>query len=349
MSNTPDTPPLGKLDRAFLESVVYPNLGATRGDVIVGPRHGVDFGVLDVSGQAVVTATDPLSILPALGLKRAGKLALDICLTDVAISNIGPTHVAVTLTLPPQMTDNEVAAMWRGMADHAESLGVSVVTGHTGRYTGITSSWVGAATAFGVGEQTDIVRPDGATPGDIIVVSTGPAAEITGLFATLFGDQLALAEEILIDARKRINDIAAVDDAQAAFRAGHVTAMHDATEGGVAGGLNEMARGAGVRFNIDGDAMPVASGVEPVCSAVDVDPWQVTSCGTLLMSVAPKDAESVVSTLRTRGTIAAKVGEVAPGKGVYVNDKLLDHPDIDPSWAVYRALSEASNRPDTPE
>ena len=334
------SPPLGKLDRAFLERVVYPNLGATREDVLVGPRHGVDFGVLEVGGEAVVTASDPLSILPALGLERAGRLALDICLTDVAVSGVGPTHVAVALTLPPEMTDDEVAAVWRGMADHAEELGVSVVTGHTARYSGVSSSWVGAATGFGVGDPADVVRPDGARPGDALVVSTGPAAEVAGLFSTLFGDQLGLSEDELATARERVDDIAAVADARAAFAAGEVTAMHDATEGGVAGGLVEMARGAGVRFDVEGATMPMAPGVESVCDAVEVDPWHVTSCGTLLLTVAPGDAESVVAVLRDRGTPAAVVGSVAEGEGVHVDGKRVEHPDVDPSWAVYRALSE---------
>ena len=334
------SPALGKLDRAFLERVVYPNLGATREDVLVGPRHGVDFGVLEVGDECVVTATDPLSILPALGLERAGRLALDICLTDVAVSGVGPTHVAVALTLPPEMTNDEVAAVWTGMADHAEELGVSVVTGHTGRYSGVTSSWVGAATAFGVGDPADVVRPDGARPGDALVVSTGPAAEVAGLFATLFGDQLDLPEDELATARERVDDIAAVADAQAAFAAGEVTAMHDATEGGVAGGLVEMARGAGVRFDVEAAAMPMAPGVESVCDAVEVDPWHVTSCGTLLVTVAPGDADSVVAALRDRGTPAAVVGSVAEGAGVHVDGERVEHPDVDPSWAVYRALSE---------
>ncbi|MFC7227358.1 AIR synthase family protein [Salinirubellus salinus] len=340
---TPDpepAPALGKLDRAFLERHVYPNLGATRSDVLVGPRHGVDFGVLEVGGECVVTATDPLSILPALGLERAGRLALDICLTDVAVSGVGPTHVAVALTLPPEMTDDEVARVWRGMADHAESLGVSVVTGHTGRYSGVASSWVGAATGFGVGDPADVVRPDGARPGDALVVSTGPAAEVAGLFATLFGDRLDLPAAVLATARERVDDIAAVADARAAFAAGEVTAMHDATEGGVAGGLVEMARGAGVRFDVDRSAVPMAPGVDAVCTAVDVDPWHVTSCGTLLLSAAPADAEAVVAALEDRGTPAAVVGEVSAGEGVYVDGEHVEHPDVDPSWAVYRALSE---------
>jgi hydrogenase expression/formation protein HypE len=335
-----DTPALGKLDRAFLERVVYPNLGAMREDVVVGPRHGVDFGVLEVGGEAVVTATDPLSVLPALGLERAGRLALDICLTDVAVSGVGPTHVAVALTLPPEMTDDEVAAVWTGMADHAESLGVSVVTGHTARYSGVTSSWMGAATGYGVGDPGDVVRPDGARPGDALVVSTGPAAEVAGLFATLFGDELDLSDAELATARERVDDIAAVADARAAFAAGEVTAMHDATEGGVAGGLVEMAHGAGVRFDVEHSAVPVAPGVEAVCAAVDVDPWQVTSCGTLLLSVAPEDADRVVAAFEARGTPAAVVGEVSAGDGVYVDGERVEHPDVDPSWAVYRALAE---------
>jgi len=233
-----------------------------------------------------------------------------------------------------------VAAVWHGMADHAEDLGVSVVTGHTGRYSGVTSSWVGAATAFGVGDLSDVVRPDGARPGDALVVSTGPAAEVAGLFATLFGDQLDLSDEELATARERVDDIAAVADAQAAFAAGAVTAMHDATEGGVAGGLVEMARGAGVRFEIEGAAVPMAPGVESVCAAVEVDPWHVTSCGTLLMAVAPGDADSVVAALHDRGTPAAVVGSVAEGEGVHVDGEWVEHPDVDPSWAVDRALSE---------
>jgi hydrogenase expression/formation protein HypE len=335
-----DGPALGKLDRAVLERHVYPNLGATRSDVAVGPRHGVDFGVLEVGGRAVVTATDPLSVLPALGLERAGRLALDICLTDVAVSGVGPTHVAVALTLPPEMTDDEVAAVWRGMADHADALDIAVVTGHTARYSGVTSSWVGAATGFGVGDPGDVVRPDDARPGDALVVSTGPAAEVAGLFAALFGDQLSLDEATLATAHERVDDVAAVADARAAFAAGEVTAMHDATEGGVAGGLVEMARGAGVRFDVSRAAMPVAPGVEAVCEAVDLEPWHVTSCGTLLLSVDPADAEAVVAAFEARGTPAAVVGEVRAGEGVYAGGKRIERPDVDPSWAVYRALDE---------
>ncbi|MDS0283664.1 AIR synthase family protein [Haloarcula onubensis] len=331
---------LGKIDRETFRDVIYPNLGANREDVAVGPRHGVDFGVLDLGDRAVVVATDPISILPELGWRRAGRLALEIVLTDVAVSGVAPSHLAVNLTLPPAWSDDDLERLWLGIADHADRLGVSIVSGHTARYPGVDSSWVGGATVLGLGDHDDIVRPDGAAPGEDIVVTTGPAAEVTGLLATLFPEQLGLSHETVATARERVEDIAAVADARAAFETGGVTAMHDATEGGVAGGLVEMASGAGVRFDIDADAMPLAPGVEAVCDAVEVDPWTVTSAGTLLVTVESGRGEAVAEALRGRGTPAAVVGSVTDGDGVAVDGVSLSAPDSDPSWAVFERFSE---------
>ncbi|ACV48049.1 MULTISPECIES: AIR synthase family protein [Halomicrobium] len=332
---------LGKIDASFFDETIYPNLGASRADVTVGPRHGVDFGVLDVGGQAVVIATDPVSLLPELGLERAGRFALEIVLTDVAVSGVPPTHLAMSLTLPPSWSDDDLATVWRAISDHAERLGVSIVSGHTARYPGIDSSWVGGATVLGVGDHDDVVRPDGATPGDRLVVTTGPAAEVTGLLSTLFPERLGVDAETVAIAQERVDDIAAVADARTAFAASGVTAMHDATEGGVVGGLTEMASGAGVRFEVDSDRMPVRPGVEAVCDALDVDPWMVTSAGTLLLTVEPRAADDVVEALRDRGTPAATVGEVVAGEGVVRDGERVHPPNGDPSWDAFDRLSGA--------
>lgn len=331
---------LGKINADTFESVIAPLLGADRDDVTLGPTAGVDFGVFEVSGQAVVTATDPLSFLPELGPERAGRLALDIVLTDVAVSGVAPTHLTLTLTLPPGFDDDTFEGIWKGIDAHARNLGVAIVSGHTGYYTGIEGSWVGGATAFGVGDSEDVVRPDGARVGDSLVVSTGPAAEVAGLFATLYPAKLGLDPETVATAQQRVDDIAAVEDALAAYDAGTVTAMHDATEGGIAGGLNEMAAGAGVRFEIDPDVVPMADGVAAVCEAIGVDPWHVTSCGTLLIAVDPADADAVVAALEKRGTPAAVVGQARDGDGVYADGERIEAPEADPSWEAAKRLGD---------
>lgn len=331
---------LGKIDAAFFERVIAPNLGASRDDVALGPTAGVDFGVVTVDDRALVLATDPLSILPALGAERAGRLAADIVLADVAVSGIAPTHLAVGLTLPRSFPRETLADVWRGIDGHAREFGVGVVADRVGRYPGVESSWVGGATAVGIGDPADLVRPDGARPGDALVVSTGPAAEVAGLFATLYPDELGLPPETVATARERVDDVPVVADAMAAHEAGRITAMHDATEGGIAGGLVEMATGAGVRFEIDRDAVPVADGVQAVCEAIDVDSWHVTSCGTLLIAVDPADADGVVATFAGRGTPAAVVGHVEDGTGVYADGERVEPPETDPSWAAARRLAD---------
>ncbi len=82
--------PGGKVSRAFFEERIAPNLGAERSDVALGPAHGCDFGVIrpDEATHATVLATDPISILPDLGFARAGRFALHVVLSDVAIATV---------------------------------------------------------------------------------------------------------------------------------------------------------------------------------------------------------------------------------------------------------------------
>jgi len=335
-------PDSGKIDRAAFEQIVAPNLGADREDVALGPTHGVDFGVLDVGDRALVLATDPISVLPDLGFERAGRFATDVVLADVAVSGVRPSHLAVSLGLPPSLSDEDLATLWRGVSDRAREVGASITTGHTARYEGIDFPWVGAATVLGVGDHEAVVRPDGARPGDSVVLGTGPGAESAGLFARLFPEALDLPAETVATAQERLDETAIVEDAMAAVDAGRVTAMHDVTEGGLTGALFEMADSAGVGFAVERERVPVGPGVEAVCGAAGVDPWHVSSCGSLLATVAPGHADAVVSALEARGTRAAVLGEVVKGAGVTVDDEPVSDPGADPSWAAYERLRRRS-------
>ncbi|SNR38490.1 AIR synthase family protein [Halorubrum vacuolatum] len=339
----------GKIGRRFFEERIRPNLGADRSDVTLGPAHGCDFGVIApnaVQGAeespAVVVATDPISMLPALGFERAGRFALHIALSDVAVSGIAPSHLSIAFALPTTFDDDDFASIWRAISEECGRLDIAVTTGHTARYPGATLPWVGAATVLGIGDPERIVRPDGARPGDRLVVTRGPAVEATGLFASLFPEALSdLDPETVAVAAERLDDVRLVEDALAAAAAGEVHAMHDATEGGLLGALHETAGASGVRFEIERDAVPVSEGVEPVCQALGMAPWRATTSGTLLASVAPADAERVVETLRARDTPAAVVGTVERGAGVAIDGEETSPPDGDASWPVYAELSGA--------
>jgi len=337
----PDT---GKIDRPFFEEYLATRLGATREDVRKGPKHGVDFGVVEVGEHALVVATDPISILPELGYERAGRFALQFVLADVAVSGLVPTHLAVSFDLPPEMDDDEFAAVWRGIDGECRDLGVSVVTGHTARYEGCSFPWIGHGTAFAVGNPDDVVHPDGARPGDALLVTKGPAVEATGLLATLFPDQISLSEELRSTAQERLDETDSVHDATTAAAAGGVRAMHDATEGGLLGALHEMAASAGVKLVVDSDEVPVRPGVRETCDALEMDPWRATTGGTLVIAVDPDCIDGVVDALEARETPVAVVGHVEEGGGVILDEERTEPPAGDASWPVYeRLLAERSD------
>lgn len=328
----------GKVSRRFFAERIAPRLGADRDDVALGPRHGVDFGVVSVGGRAVVTATDPLSVLPQLGWERAGRFAVGIVLSDVAVSGIPPSHLTVSFALPPEMTDDEFGRLWDAVDAECRDLGVAVVTGHTARYAGSSYPWVGAATGFAVGDPADVVRPDGARVGDALLVTNGPAVEAVGLLTSLFPDRVDLPPATLETAKARLDDVDGVRDALTAAAAGEVTAMHDATEGGLLGALHEVAEGAGVRLRVERDRVPRLPGVAAACEALEMDPWRATTAGTLVIAVDPADADAVAGALADRGTAVARVGRVEAGEGVLLDGEPTDPPRGDSSWPVYERL-----------
>ena len=332
----------GKISREFFETRLATRLGADRDDVVLGPKHGVDFGLVSVGDRAIVTATDPISILPQLGFERAGEFALGIVLSDVAVSGVPPTHLTISFSLPPEITDDEFDRLWGAIHAECEDLGISIVTGHTARYAGCSFPWVGAATGIAVGDPNEIVRPDGARPGDDLLVTKGPAVEAVGLLTTLFPAEIDLSGDALETAQARLDDVGAVRDALTAAAAGNVTAMHDATEGGLLGAFHEVAESAGVHLSIDTDAVPRLPGIDAACNVLEMDPWRATTSGTLVLTVDPADTAAVRSALESRGTPVAVVGSVEEGIGVELDGGEFTPSGGDASWPVYERLLEAA-------
>ena len=335
-------PSTGKISREFFRSQIAPRLGADRSDVRIGPKHGVDFGVIDVGGTALALATDPVSILPDLGFERAGRFAVRIVLADVAVSGLDPSHLAISFSLPPELSDDDFATIWGAVHDECADLGVDIVTGHTARYAGCSFPWVGGATALAVGDHDEIIRPDGARPGDDLMLTTGPAVEATALFASLFPEQIDCDPAVLNRVAARLDDLDAVRDARTAVEAGAVTAMHDVTEGGLLGALHEMAAGAGVEFAVDRASVPADPDVETLCEVLGMDRWRATSSGSLLVAVDPDSTADVIEALRARGTTAAVIGRADAGSGVVLDGESTQPPDGDSSWPVYEALLDGA-------
>ncbi|HZD78895.1 MAG TPA: AIR synthase family protein, partial [Actinomycetota bacterium] len=326
--------------------------GARDPDVLVGPQHGVDVGVVRVAeGVATAMTADPVFIVPAYGWERAAWFAVHILASDAATSGLPLRWMAVDLNLPPEITDQELATMWEAYHRACEDLGIAVVTGHTARYEGCTWPMVGGAVCLASGPEDRFVTPAMARPGDKVVITKGAAIEATALFAATFPERLAagVGEDVVRAADALFEQMTVVPEAVVArgfgLREQGVTAMHDATEGGVYGGLTEVAVASGVGLRIDRGAIPVRPEVRAVCEHAGMDPYASISEGTLVCTVVPDRAEDFVAALAGSGIDAAVVGDVtAPAEGcVLVGEEgvlPLEHPGLDPFWVAFGRWSE---------
>jgi len=346
---------LGKATAELFEQIILQRLGAPDPDVLVGPQHGVDVGVVRVAdGVAMALTADPVFIVPAYGWERAAWFAVHILASDASTSGLPLRWMAVDLNLPPEVSDDDLTALWDAFHRACAGIGVAVVTGHTARYEGCTWPMVGGAVCMASGPEDRYVTPTMARPGDIVVVTKGAAIEATALFAATFPERLAEAvgPGVVRAADALFERMTVVPDATVArgfgLRAEGVTSMHDATEGGVFGGLTEVAAASGVGMRVDLAAIPVRPEVRAVCAHVGMDPYSAISEGTLVCTVVPERADAFVMALGAEAIDAAVVGEVTdPDAGTILvtedGDVPLEHPGLDPFWGAFgRWAAEAA-------
>jgi hydrogenase expression/formation protein HypE len=344
----------GKATAEVFEHIILRRLGAADDDVLVGPRHGVDVGVVRVAdGVAMALTADPVFLVPAYGWERAAWFAVHILASDASTSGLPLRWMSVDLNLPPEVTDDDLMALWDAFHRACEGIGLAVVTGHTARYDGCAWPMVGGATCVALGREDRFVTPTMARPGDAIVVTKGAAIEATALFATTFPSRLgeALGADVVAAADALFERMTVVPEATAARRFGlrddGVTSMHDATEGGVLGGLAEVAAAARAGVRVDLTAIPVRPEVRAVCDHVGMDPYTSISEGTLIATVVPSRADAFVAALADEGIEAAVVGAVtAAGQGAVLvapdGDRPLEHPGLDPFWGAFGRWAEAA-------
>ena len=340
-------PHIGKVSSEIFDEVILPRLGRKRPEILVGPQHGVDVGIVDLgNGQVMVTTTDPIFVVPPYGWERSGWFAVHILASDAATSGIRPAYITMDLNLPLSMTREEFEAMWVVMHRECDRIGMSIITGHTGRYEGCEYPMIGGATVIGIGPKDRYITPNMARPGDTILITKGAAIEAAGLFAVTFPGRVAerYGEEAAKEAEEIFWQMSVVEDALTAVEAGvrddGVSTMHDATECGVWGGLFEVAQASGVGMVIDKEKIIVQDAVRRVCDLFGIDPYSSISEGTLIITCRPHKAQEVLRRLSDKGIPVSTVGEIVDaGEGMRFfeggKSRELIHPKVDPFWSAF--------------
>jgi len=349
-------PELGKIGRAFFARVIYPRLGASRAEVLLGPRYGADVAIVRLgNGKVLAATTDPLSLIPEIGPEDSAWLSVQLLASDLLTSGIPPAWALVDFNLPPHLPAEEFERYWEAMHREFERLGVAVIGGHTGKFEGCDYTIIGGGTLLGIGDEDRYICATTASPGDRLLVTKGAAIVTVGLFARVFPNTLKerLGAEFLERAQAFLYQATTVEDAQAALSVGvreeGVTALHDATEGGVLGAISELAEAAGLGVRVELERIPLPEEAAELCRLLGIDPYRALSEGALLIAARPGKAPEVLKALKERGIAAAEVGEfISPQEGRRLIEggeaRPLGPVEVDPYWeAFWRAVEEGAD------
>jgi len=286
-----------------------------------------------------------------LPLEMFGWFTVHIGASDVAVMGVKPRYLTYSLLMPPDTSDRDLKTIVDSIHRTAVSLDIAIVGGHTGYYPGFSAPTIGGITVFSIADRDQYVTPAGAKPGDMVILTKGPAIETAGLLAVLREKELQTRYSLkLIEKAKALcGQISVVADALAAMEAGGVSAMHDATEGGVIGGLFEIANASGVGMDVDESLFIYPEEVKMVCEAFDIDPVKAIAEGSLLITASPASVEGIIKHLKRAGIRASVVGEVKKNSRQRVLRRLdgstvpLAIPDQDPFWpAFFKGLENKS-------
>lgn len=346
-----EMPEIGKISPEIFRELIFPRLGAPDKKVLVGPQHGVDVGIAEIGGKAVSFTTDPVFIVPEYGWERAAWFALHILASDSATSGLKPKYLSIDLNLPMEMTKQQLETVWEVIHRECLKLGINVITGHTARYEGCHYPMVGGATVIGVGELDEYVTPRFCSPGDKLIITKGPAIEATGIFAAMFPKTIekACGKEIAAKAASVFYKMSVVEDAMTAVSVGvrknGVTALHDATECGVWGGLFEVAQASGLGARVEKEKIIMEESVAEVCKLFGIDPYASISEGTLIIACKEHRAEAVVKALAAKNIKSSVVGELTkPEQGMVLvengKEQPLVHPIVDPFWRAFYGAAD---------
>lgn len=331
----------------LIEKTVYHKLGAGRSEVIIGPGHGRDNAVVSLGSEQVLVATaDPLSVIPALGLKDSAYLSVQLLASDLATCGFPPQFMMVNLSLPPKMSDEEFEEYWTNIHSQCKKLGVAIIGGHTGRYVGSDYTVVGGGVMMAIVPEKQYVSSSMSKPGDLLIMTKGVAIATTGILARVFPRAIekAYGSSFLKKAQAYLRQFSVVQDALTAASVGlrdrGVTAMHDVTEGGLFGALYEFSEASHIGLEIQLSDVMITEEAKRVCDLFDLSPYSALSEGTLLISVKPEKAEKVLHALSLRGIRSTTIGKVKrfqDGRWIRKDGarQPLKKPTTDPYWEAY--------------
>jgi len=292
----------GKATQSMIEGLFVPAFGSTALESLG------DAGLLSVDGTELALTTDSFVVKPIrFPGGSIGDLAVNGTVNDLAAAGARPLALALSLILEEGLPAETLRAEVEAIAAAAEAAGVEIIAGDTKVVErGHADEMYVCTTGIGRRDPRASLSPQSLRPGDRVLLS-GTIGE-HGTAIMLARGEFELDADIESDTRS----LWPVADALLEAAGESLHCMRDATRGGVASVLNELARSSGVAMLVRESAVPVHPAVAGASEILGIDPMYVANEGKLVAFVAPEAAEEALAALRTVPgcEAAAEIGEV---------------------------------------
>jgi len=292
----------GKASRALVEGLIVP--------LLINPalEQLSDAGLVTVAGARLALTTDAYVVRPIrFPGGSIGELAVNGTVNDLAVSGARPVALSAALVLEEGLAADVLEAEVLAMATAARAADVQIIAGDTKVVErGKCDSMYVVTTGIGVIDEGVALSDELVQPGDKVLVS-GTVGD-HGIAILLARGDLDIEADVRSDTQPLWSLAAAL---LAACGSG-LHCMRDATRGGVATVLNEIALAAEVGVVLEESRVPVRPEVTGAGEILGIDPLYVANEGKLVAFVAAEHADAALEALRAlpAGKDAAIIGEV---------------------------------------
>jgi hydrogenase expression/formation protein HypE len=271
----------------------------------------IDLAALAARGDRLAFTTDGYVVDPLIFPGGdIGKLAVCGTINDLAVGGAEPIYLSCAVIIEEGVQVELLRRIAASMAASAEAAGVQVVTGDTKVVPrGACDKMFITTTGIGVVRAGLELGADRARPGDVVLVN-GVLGDHGAAILCARGD-MALETPIESDCAALHGLIAQVLAAAPAVRC-----MRDATRGGLATVLNEIAAASAVAIEIDEAATPLREEVKGFCEILGLDPLYLANEGKVALIAPPEQADAALAAMRAHplGRDAVAIGRVMAGE-----------------------------------
>ena len=235
-----------------------------------------------------------------------GKLAVCGTVNDLAVGGAKPLYLSCAVIVEEGTSVDLLRRVARSMAEAAGNAGVRIVTGDTKVVQrGACDKLFVTTTGIGMIREGIALSVDAARPGDAVLVN-GLLGDHGAAILCARGD---MALDSLIE-----SDCACLHGLieTLLMAAPGVRFVRDATRGGLATVLNEIAEASQVSIEIDEAATPIREQVKAFCEILGLDPLYLANEGKIVVIVPPAQVDAALAAMRAHplGEAAGIIGRV---------------------------------------